>query len=179
MKTIKQILLIALLSTSFAHAATTIEKSQIDFTAVGNPSFIKASGTLNFKHANLKLMEDQLSGEIVVDMNKLDTEIELRDEHLKENYLETKKFPEAKLTLAPFELKDGENKTQKIKSTLELHGVKKEIELELTVTRHQQQVKVVGDFELKLSDHKIELPSFQGITAADKVKLKVEADLKL
>lgn len=174
----KSFILGTLLLSGIAQAAT-ISKSQIDFIAVGNPSFIKASGTLSFKKADLKLESDQLSGDIIVDLNKLDTEIEMRDDHLKETYLETKKYPEAKLTIAPFMLKDGESKTQKIKSTLELHGVKKDIDLELKVTRNKQQVQVSGGFELKLSDHKIELPSFQGITAADSVKLKVEADLNL
>lgn len=175
----KKIILLATIVSNLSFAATEIKSSQIDFTAVGNPSFIKATGKLLFSKAMLKRMENKISGTIVVDLEKLDTEIELRDQHLKENYLETKKFPEAKLVLKPFELKDGESKTQKVMATLELHGVQKDMQIELDLKRMQEEVSVEGEFEIKLTDHNIELPSFQGITAADTVKLKVAAKLKI
>lgn len=175
----KKLLIITFLFSQFSIVATEIQKSQIDFTAVGNPSFIKATGKLLFSKATLIEKENMISGDIIVDLNKLDTEIELRDEHLKENYLETKKFPEAKLSLKPFSLKEGESKTQKVMATLNLHGVDKEMEIELELKRMENIISVKGEFGIKLSDHKIELPSFQGITAADKVQLKVAAAIKL
>jgi polyisoprenoid-binding protein YceI len=175
----KKLIVISLLLCQSVFAATEIQKSQIDFTAIGNPSFIKATGKLLFSKAELKQENDKVSGTIIVDLDKLDTEIELRDEHLKENYLETKKFPEAKLVLKPFEIKSGESLNKKVMATLELHGEKKDMEIELEVTRDKQLISVEGEFSIKLSDHKIELPSFQGITAADTVKLKVAATLKI
>lgn len=168
-----------LLFSNLSIAKTEIESSKIDFTAIGNPSFIKATGSLNFSEADLKIENNQISGSIIVNLNKLDTDIELRDKHLKEKYLETDKFPIAKLTLNPFKIEEAKPAKQKIKAILDFHGVKKEMQLELDLKKIQSELSVEGEFSLKLSDHNIELPSFQGITAADIVKLKVFAKFKL
>ena len=42
---------------------------------------------------------NEISGMAKVDLNKLDSGIELRDEHLKEKYLHTKKFPDAMILI--------------------------------------------------------------------------------
>jgi polyisoprenoid-binding protein YceI len=87
---------------------------------------------------------------------------------MKNKYLETAKFPEAKLTFAglPF---SAQMKTFKAK--LLLHGVEKEIFGTCTVAGGD--LKTLADFEITLSDFNIEIPSYMGIKVADKVKVSV------
>jgi polyisoprenoid-binding protein YceI len=173
---------IILLLTTFlainSFANVTITKSEINFTAIGKPAFIKASGNMPFKKSMLKVKDNQLSGSILVDLNQLNTGIDLRDEHLKTKYLHVDKFPEAKLVLDPIALVEG-SKEQLTMATMYLHGQEKKIKVPLTLVKAGAKITVSSEFELLLSDFAIELPSFQGITAADKVTLSVNSEIEI
>lgn len=169
---------ILLLSNSL-FAANKIVNSQIDFVAKGNPSFIKATGELKINEAKLMLKEDIIAGEIKVDLTKLDSGIELRDSHLKEKYLHTEKYPHAVLKVKDLKLMEGKTFEGKFKAKLLFHGIEKEIEVSGKLMRKDKQVEVMGEFDLKLTDYSVELPSFQGITAADIVKIKVNTKIEI
>jgi polyisoprenoid-binding protein YceI len=174
----KSILLLTALFTLNAFGSAKVINSEINFTAVGKPAFIKASGNMPFKTSTLEVKENKLTGTILVDMNQLNTGIDLRDEHLKSKYLHVEKFPEAKLELSPIALVDGLNTTD-IMATLHFHGTSKKIKIPVELNKMGNKVKVNTDFELLLSDFNVELPSFQGITAADKVTLKVSSEIEI
>jgi len=170
-------LLIAL--TAFnALGSVTVTKSEISFTAIGKPAFIKATGMMLFKSSTLKVENNQLSGTILVDINKLNTGIDLRDEHLKEKYLHVTQYPEAKLEIQEIDLVEG-TQNKNVTATLYFHGKTKQLTIPLMVIKNKNQLKVSSDFELLLSDFGVELPSFQGITAANKVSLKVNSEIEI
>ena len=120
---------------------------------------------------------NEISGMAKVDLNKLDSGIELRDEHLKEKYLHTKKFPDATILINKQKVNFG--KSNKLKAILNFHGKKKEIVLDVELEKNGKIITLYSDFEFLLTDFGVELPSFQGITAADKVKLNVVASFKI
>mgnify|MGYP000610268938 CR=1 FL=1 len=91
----KAIILMALFQLNL-NAATKVIDSEVNFTAVGRPAFIKATGILPIEKADLTLKEGMLTGNIEVPLSKLNSGIETRDEHLKEKYLEVAKYPKAK-----------------------------------------------------------------------------------
>ncbi len=170
--------LLLLLTTLNISAATKVLNSEVNFTAVGRPAFIKATGLLPIEEADFQIKEGLLSGSLIVHLTKLDSGIETRDEHLKEKYLEVAKYPEAKLTLKNIKLSTlGESST--ITALLKLHGVEKEIPIEAKVNREGRKLKVDANFEVILTDFSIELPSFQGITAAKNVKIKVASQFEI
>ncbi len=174
----KNLLLIFILVSFQTQAATKVLSSEVNFTAVGRPSFIKATGTLPIEKADLKVVSGKLSGNLMVSLTKLDSGIETRDEHLKEKYLEVAKHPEATLMLENIDLakiKDGST----IDAKLKLHGVEKTIPIEVEASLNGQTLEVEAEFEVILTDYSIELPSFQGITAAKNVKIKVDSKFEL
>ena len=159
-------------------ANTKILESEIKFSSVGNPSFIKVNGTVPLVEVNFTIVGDKINGTATVDLNKLDSGIGLRDKHLKEKYLHTKKNPKATILIEKQSVVFS-GKNNKIKGTLNFHGKKKEIVLDTKLTRKGNIVSVNSNFEFLLTDFGVELPSFQGITAADKVKLKINTKLEI
>lgn len=175
----KKIILIytALLAIN-AFGSVSVTKSEIHFTAIGKPAFIKASGNMPFKSSMLDVKDNHLSGSIIVDLNQLNTGIDLRDEHLKTKYLHVEKFPEAKLVLEPIALTEG-SKELNVMATMHLHGQAKKIKILIVMKKMGTKLRVISEFELLLSDFSIELPSFQGITAADKVTFNVNSEIEI
>lgn len=175
----KNIILIAsLLLPLHAFAANQIVKSKIAFTAVGKPAFIKANGVVPLKESKLTIKDNKLSGMVVVDISKLDSGIELRDTHLKDKYLHTAKFPIATLTIKDQAI-SASSSSHKITGELTFHNVTKPISFDANVSLENNVVKLKSDLSFLLTDFNVELPSFQGITAADKVKLNVETEIKI
>tara|TARA_B100001971_G_scaffold111191_1_gene102071 strand:- start:11659 stop:12216 length:558 start_codon:yes stop_codon:yes gene_type:complete len=146
--------------------------SDVTFSAVGRPSFLKINGKSKELTQDLMLEENLLSGSFSFQLASLKTGIELRDEHMKDNYLQVKKYPSAILKINNLDI--SQEKTHKLRGSLTLHGVEREIELELDLERNNNSIALNGEFEVNLDDFKIDIPSFQGITVAKTVKVKVE-----
>ena len=175
MKCLSLLLFVASLN---LNAATRVLKSEVNFTAVGRPAFIKATGILPIEKADFKINEGKLSGSLMVPLTKLDSGIETRDEHLKEKYLEVGKYPEAMLILENIALESIKSGS-KVEAKLKLHGIEKMIPIEVEAHMTGKELDVKAGFEVILTDFSIELPSFQGITAAKNVKIKVESKFEI
>ncbi len=158
--------------------ASKVISSKVKFQATGKPAFLKINGEGKLGVTKLKIVGNKLIGSIEVDLNELDSGIELRDNHLKENYLETKKYPKAILYLDHADLLKGSSENT-LEAVLELHGVKKTIEFISTIKINEKVLTVESEFSIKLSDFKIAIPSFQGITVSKIVKLNITAKIEL
>ncbi|MCB0406084.1 MAG: YceI family protein [Bdellovibrionales bacterium] len=156
-------------------------KNQVEFLAVGQPSAIKIRG---------KLEKDKLSGTCSLEkttfacsgkipLDSLDTGIKLRNEHLKEKYLETAKYPESTLVIDPIQLGEGADtpnleKKGEFKGKLTLHGVTREEKGQYELKKEAGKLKANFEFEIELEPYKIEIPSYLGIKVSKKVEVKVE-----
>jgi polyisoprenoid-binding protein YceI len=114
-------------------------------------------------------------GKVTVDLTHLKTGIDLRDEHLRsETWLNTEEYPDAIFKLEKISgansLSDGKETDVKLHGTFTVHGVTKEIvaDGELTYFKESERtknriagnlLKVNTNFEIKLSDYGIEIPS--------------------
>jgi polyisoprenoid-binding protein YceI len=112
------------------------------------------------------------SAEFIADMTTLKSDEVNRDRTLKDRYLETDKFKEAKLTLkAPIELGSVPADTVVIKRTvpvsLTLHGVTKEISIDLDARRNRANIEVLGSIKIALADYNIERPNVAGTVTVD------------
>lgn len=165
----KKILIMTLLIITNVQAAIlTLSQGNIEFKAKGKPALISIDGTSTLLNGTLKSHNDQFDGEFDLELTSLNTGVELRDDHLKNKYLEVEKFPKAKLTFKNIRIE--RNSETNFKANLMLHGQENEVNGTALLS---DQNKLMAEFTINLVDFGIEIPSFQGITVAKEVKIKV------
>ena len=106
----------------------------------------------------------------------------LMQEHFNENYIESDKYPYATLDAQIVEnldhLKDG-TYTVMLKGIFEIHGVKKEREIKGKLTvKDGQPVSATAEFEVRLTDHNIKIPTAVMMKIAEVVKVDVNYTFK-
>ena len=105
----------------------------------------------------------------------------LMEEHFNENYVESDKYPtsvfKGKIVETVDYTKDGENKVT-VKGTLTLHGVTKDVELHGTLTKKGNEISIASDFQIKIADYKIKVPSLYVQNIAEVVDVKITATLE-
>lgn len=145
----------------------------VQFLAVGRPSMLKIHGTGSKLEGKLQVQGKEVSGKVSIPLSTLDSGIALRTEHMKEKYLEVKKFPQAELELVQAEVDEKTLSTsgeKPFRGKLSLHGKQKEVQ----GTFELKDGVVKAKFPLTLSDYAIEIPSYLGIKVADLVDVNVE-----
>ena len=150
------------------------KEGKLEFHATGHPSAVKVNGEGPIPKGTLTLANGKLNGSLTVDMTKLDTGISLRTNHMKEKALEVDKYPEAKLVITDMKLIAGADSIP-FRGDLTLHGETKPIEGKAKVERKEDSMNVHADFDLKLSDYKIIIKPFAGISMDDKVAVVVDS----
>ncbi len=150
-------------------AEARVRSGSVSFLAKGNPGFMKIEGK---GPEGMRGVLDGQRGKFIFPLKNLETGIDLRDEHMKEKYLEVEKFPDAVLELLNAEnlTGPGSDSSGSFRGRLTLHGVTKEVsgEYEFSGT------KLIASFSIKLSDFGIDVPSWMGVTVADIVDLKTD-----
>jgi polyisoprenoid-binding protein YceI len=118
-----------------------------------------------------------LAGELAVDLRTLDTGIDLRNEHMRSEYLEVGKG-EAFVTAVLSEIRLGAGEAELGRKTsftgvLALHGVKKAIAGAAEVRREAGRVHVDASFPVTLTDFAIPKPQYLGVGLKNDVQVKV------
>jgi polyisoprenoid-binding protein YceI len=138
---------------------------------VGLANGLDATVMLNLNDITRKPM-----GKVKVAIAKINSGIELRDEHLRsEMWLNANKFPNAEFQLLAIKnptsktLVDGQKVKAKILGKFSVHGVTKDVEVATTLTYFKESAKTIGrtkgnlliinaTFSIKLSDFGIKIP---------------------
>jgi polyisoprenoid-binding protein YceI len=183
----KKFMMGMLLAVPAAQAATNFKsepkEGSVVFQAVGNPDFLKIEGKGKGPSGQLTVDGQQLSGELAFDLGTLDTGIAKRDEHMKEKYLKVKQHPRSTLKLESLALAESYDPAKNnlkggpLKGLLTLNGVTKPVAGTWKAIADGKGQDVESEFQIKLSDFGIDIPSFAGVTVADDVKLQVTAGL--
>jgi len=128
---------------------------------------------------------DSLTVHLEVDLASLETGIGLRDRHMRDNHLETARFPLAVFRGAriigerPTDLPPGEGVTIEIEGVLSLHGVERNMRAPVSVVREvlpdQERLGIECRFTVKLSDYGIARPQFLTLKVADEQKITFRA----
>lgn len=185
---LSRIILLGLLSsTVHAQVIDLSSGAEVEFDAIGKPSMISIKGTGANTTGKFELKDGNVLGEFIVNLNSFTTDMETRDEHMKENYLETKKpgFDKAILKIDQKNLSErvlplkGKWSPKNLKGLLTLHGVTKEIPLNADIEIDEAKARGKVKFKIKLQDYGIEIPSFAGITVADEVAAEVNINNKV
>ncbi len=111
-----------------------------------------------------------------VDLASLDTGIGLRNRHMRDEYLETDKYPFASYggTLTSAVQNADGSISIKSRGTFKLHGVEKKIELDGLLVKTEQGYKASSQFSVKLEDYKIERPQLMMMKIGDTIELDVQ-----
>ncbi len=121
----------------------------------------------------------RLTGELSIDLATIDTGISLRNQHLREKYLEVKKgkgFDKA--VLSEIQLADAageafEGRTP-FTGKLLLHGVQHPVDGTAEIRREGPGRRVRAEFPLQLTDFAIAPPLYLGVGVANRLLVKVQ-----
>ncbi len=119
-----------------------------------------------------------LDGSLAVDLRTIDTGISLRNDHLREKYLEVDKGPGYdKAVLSEIELKGLSADTAEGKGSFTgaftLHGVKKMVNGPVEVRKAGSGLRVRAAFPVNLPDYGIPEPRYLGVGVKNTVQVDV------
>jgi polyisoprenoid-binding protein YceI len=123
------------------------------------------------------------NGELTVDLRTLNTGIDLRDDHLRNEYLEVGKgegFSAAVLSAISLGNVDPDTVQGKTAFTgmLLLHGVKKQIAGQADIKRSAGSMRIDASFPVTLTDFGIAKPQYLGVGVKTEVQVKVSMAVK-
>jgi polyisoprenoid-binding protein YceI len=118
-----------------------------------------------------------LTGDLEVDLATIDTGIQLRNQHLRENYLEVTKPGFDKAVLTDIRVGEARSDTFEGRSSfagnLKLHGVTKAIGGSAELKKESSGMRVTATFPLSLTDFGIEPPQYMGVGVGNRLVVKV------
>jgi len=160
--------------------------TQVYKTEAGNVEFLSKASLNEFTGVSSKLngLIDLEKNELdfYIDLNTLKTGIGLRDRHMRENYLETKKYPFAEFTgkvKEEISLRPGEIKNVTAIGKFKIHGVEREMTVPgKLIAISVNEVKLEAQFKVMLSDYKINIPRVVFYELADEQIITISLNLK-
>ncbi len=149
-----------------------------EFLAIGKPAMIKINGEGPGPEGTLTVDKKAVTGILKVDLTKLTTKIDLRDDHMKNKYMEVGKYPEATLEFTNLELPvefsaltDKETAVP-FKGKFTFHGKTSEVTGTANVSKKAKELTGHAEFIFKITDHLDTLPSWLGVKVAETVTVK-------
>jgi len=115
-----------------------------------------------------------------VDLASLDTGIGLRNRHMRENYLETDKYPFAQYRARLTQLTRVSDTlyTCSAEGTMTIHGVEKPMASTANVVASGAGLRVITDFEVNLNDFRIKIPKIMFLKLSEIIKLELDFYMK-
>jgi polyisoprenoid-binding protein YceI len=152
------------------------DKGKVEF--ISKASLETFTGTSNALHGLVDLQKQSI--DFYIDLNTLRTGIALRDEHMRETYLETKKYPFAEFTGTLSGYNPARKDTQQVVvvGDFTIHGVKKARTVPGRLFVGANHLYVEASWEVKLSDHNIEIPKVLFLKLADQQQVRIQAQLR-
>lgn len=118
---------------------------------------------------------DPLSGAMEFKTNIADFEFKksLMKQHFNEKYMESDKFPQATFTgtLVGFRLDQQGKQPVRAKGQLNVHGVKREVDIAGTAEVQGKLLLLHATFEVRFEDHRIRIPQLFWRTVAESVEV--------
>jgi polyisoprenoid-binding protein YceI len=117
---------------------------------------------------------------ISIDLDALKSDSSLRDEWIKVNTLQTRRFPRAEFTAMsstglPLPLPSTGEWQARLKGTMNIHGVDRELTWQLLVTRRAGEVRVKGTTAFTFGDYGMAVPANRMIlSVVDDIRLEVD-----
>jgi polyisoprenoid-binding protein YceI len=144
-------------------------------TALG----LKFEGKGNGAEGTITL-NDGVKGELIFNLDTLDTGIGLRNTHMKDNYLETKKFPHSKLVITSVKnfTAQSPNGEYDFEGMLSVRDVQKPISNgKVNITKKDSGYMIDAIFDAKISQFNIPIPKYAGVALKDDIQVVAKATL--
>lgn len=119
-----------------------------------------------------------LGGELAVELGSLDTGIGLRNEHMRDKYLEVGRGPGfdhavvSGVSLGNVDPATFQGRTA-FTGTLLLHGTKRPVSGQATIRRDGRSIHVEASFPVTVTDHGIPKPQYLGVGVRNEVNVMV------
>ncbi|MBN2681905.1 MAG: YceI family protein [Bacteroidales bacterium] len=156
------------------------------FTRTGKVYFISKTSIINIDGTNNRTIcfLDTKTGEIAAGMamKHFEFTLPLAEEHFNENYVESDKYPNAKLSgkINNFDKIDlNEQKTNKVEiiGKLTFHGVTNDIKITGILEIKKDKYIASSEFEINIDDYKIKVPKLVDEKVAKVIPVKVYFEL--
>ena len=163
------------------------ENASVEFHAEGSPSALHIKGELEDPQqaisGSFQIKDFKLTGKAQVLLDGFKTGIGLRDRHLKEKYWKTKDHPRATLEITALQIPrafgtDSFEAEEAFQGTFTLHGQTTPVEGRVKMKGEGKILTMKFNFSTMVTAHKIEVPSFMGVTVADKVRVEAATTLR-
>lgn len=120
------------------------------------------------------------NGDIIfkVKINTFEFAKKLMQEHFNENYMESDKYPFAEFKgkiLNPQQIKGNGTYNVDVSGKLLIHGITKDYITKATIVLNNNQLSNISNFDIKLVDHNIKVPSIVGKNIAEVIQVKIAA----
>ena len=176
------------LSVAILSITSAFAQKKLYSTTTGTTSFDAGTGVENISATNKSTTSvfDAISGQMQFKiMNKgFEFWSQLMQDHFNENYMESEKYPKTMFSGNIIDIKkvnfskDGTYPV-KVKGTLDMHGVKKEIETTGSLKIKGDQVLGTSSFIVALADYNIVIPGVVKDKLAKTVKIDVSCNYSL
>ena len=174
MKTIIKLLIISLLLSSKSFG-------QLYATQSGETNFFSETPVENIVAVNKTTgaIINTATNEVAVSMKMSAFEFpnKLMQEHFNENYMESEKYPTGTFKGKIVEVIDyTKNGTYDVtaKGQLTIHGVTLPRDLKGKLTIENQKISLISNFDVKLADHKIDIPKIVFAKIAEVISVKTK-----
>ncbi len=162
---------LALVSSMAAAAPLKVKDASIAFSVKANIGMV-IDGTTSA----ITVSEDAKSVTLTVATPTLTTSLELRDKHMRETYLETSKFPEAKLVVEKscLAFPEAGEKSGECPGAFTLHGETKPVTVKYKAKVAGGATEVDASFVANFTDHGVKEPKYLGIRVKPEVDVKAK-----
>lgn len=131
----------------------------------GHVEFVSTAPLLEFKgisdHLTGLINMDKNLVDFYVDLNTLDTGINLRNNHMRDSYLETDKYRFAEFTgnlTSEFNPSVKREQEVTVSGTFQIHGVERDIEVSGTLNPVESGLQLDASWTIMLEDYNIDKP---------------------
>jgi len=151
------------------------KKGKVYFSATAKMEKVEATN-----RAAISVMDTKTGNiQFAVMLKGFEFEKALMQEHFNENYVESDKFPKAEfsgmvLNNADIQYAKDGLYVAKVKGKLTLHGQTKEVEAEGKITVKNGNLLLNADFDILLSDFKIDIPNLVKENISNDTKISVD-----
>lgn len=151
----------------------------------GYVEFVSTAPLLEFKGKSNNLTGlidfDQNLVDFYIDLTTLDTGINLRNNHMRDSYLETDKYPFAEFTGSldtEFDFEQSGKQSVKTSGVFTIHGVEQEMEINGTLEETNEGLLLEATWTVLLEDHDIRKPRVVFYELADEQTVNISITLK-
>lgn len=174
MKTIVKLLIISVLISYKSFG-------QLYATQAGETSFFSETPVENIIAVNKTVgaIINTTTNEVVVSMKMTAFEFpnKLMQEHFNENYMESEKYPTGTFKgkiVEPIDYTKNGTYDVTAKGQLSIHGVSVPRDLKGKLTIENQKISLISNFDVKLVDHKIDVPKIVFAKIAEVISVKIK-----